>query len=111
MHKYRIRIEAADGTHPDFAPARELAEGFTADGFVLLTQNGERPKRTAVYGCSVVNIAEMLISDMTETGSVIRQAMAIADGMMKAREIQEKERRDRTARELVDMLRADREDE
>lgn len=100
--KYTIRVESSN---PDFAPGEELRKGIEADGFVLLTTRNGKAGAQIIMGCTVLEIANLIAGDESETSTVIHQAAAIAEGLMKAREIQKEDGRRRMAKEVAEMLR------
>ena len=52
-----------------------------------------------------MDIARLFAGDKSEAGSAIRQAMAIAEGILKAEEIKKTDDRNTMARSLAEMLR------
>lgn len=107
MSKYIVKAETAPGGNPDFAPDSELVHGIEADGFVILLMKDDRPYCQLINGVTTMDLARMIAADdKSEAGSVISQAIAIAEGLKKAAEIAERYRKDKAARDLVEILRA-----
>ena len=106
MSKYKITIEGTGNNNPEYDPDEVLKRGMDVDGFLLLTFKDGNLHSTSLMGCSTLEIARLFASDKSEAGSVIRQAMAIAEGILKAEEIKKTEDRNTMARSLAEMLRA-----
>ena len=106
MSEYRITIRGTGNNNPEYDPDEMLKRGMEVDGFLLLTFKGGDPHSTSMMGCTTLEIARLIAGDKTEAGSTIRQAIAIAEGLMKAEEIYRKDNSNRMAKELADMLRA-----
>lgn len=110
MSKYIIKAQLSPvgGGNPDFAPDPQMVNGIEADGFLLMAMKDDRPSVVTIYGMTTLDLARMLAGDKSEAGSVIRQAIAIAEGLLKAEEIKKTEDRNTMARSLAEMLRATR---
>ena len=106
MSKYKITIEGTRNNNPEYDPDESLKRGMDVDGFLLLTFKNGNPHSTSLMGCTTLEIARLFAGDKSEAGSVIRQAMAIAEGILKAEEIKKTEDRNTMARSLAEMLRA-----
>lgn len=106
MSKYKITIEGTRNNNPEYDPDEVLKRGMDVDGFLLLTFKDGDPHSTSLMGCTTLEIARSIAGDKSEAGSIIRQAFAIAEGIMKAEEIHKRENSNRMAKELADMLRA-----
>jgi hypothetical protein len=108
MSKYIIKTQVSPTgeCNPDFAPDPQKANGIEADGFLIMTMKDDRPNATTVYGLSTLDLARMLASERSEAGSVIWEAIAIAEGLIKAKEIHMESRKTRMARELAEMLKS-----
>ena len=83
-----------------------MVNGIEADGFLLMTMKDDRPSVVTIYGMTTMDLARMLAGDKSEACSVIRQAIAIAEGLNKAAEIAKKESQTKMAREIAEMLRS-----
>jgi len=107
MSKYIIKAQLSPvGGNPDFAPSPQMVNGIEADGFLLMAMNEDRPSVVTIHGMSTLDLARMLAGDKSEAGSVIRQAMAISEGLLKAEEIKKTEDRNTMARNLAEILRS-----
>ena len=106
MNKYivQVKMDPNGDCNPEFGPEKKLEEGLPADGYVLMTYRDGRPSATLICGVTIMEIANMIAGDNTEAGSVIRQAIAIAEGLMKAREIGKNDSMKRTAKNIADLL-------
>lgn len=82
-----------------------MVNGIEADGFLLMAMKDDRPSVVTIYGMTTLDLARMLAGDKSEAGSVIRQAIAIAEGLNKASEIAKEESKTKMAREIAEMLR------
>lgn len=105
MRKYVISVKGTEGCNPEYAPDELLNKGLETDGFLLCAFKDGRPQATTLMGCTTLEIATLFAADKSEAGSVIRQAMAIAEGILKAVEIKKTEDRNTMARSLAEMLR------
>ena len=108
MSNYIINVQASPTgeCNPEFAPEKKLADGIEADGFLLMTMKDGRPVAVVLMGITTMDLARMLSGDKSEAGIVIRQAMAIAEGILKAEEIKKTEDRNTMAMSLAEMLRS-----
>ena len=106
MNKYivQVKMDPNGDCNPEFGPEKKLEEGLPADGYVLMTYRDGRPSATIICGVTIMEIANMIAGDNTEAGSAIRQAIAIAEGLMKAREIGKNDSMKRTAKNIADLL-------
>ena len=105
MSKYIISVNSAGNSNPEFDPDERMQKGLDADGFVLMTFRNGDPHGVILMGVTVLEIARLMAADKSEAGSVIRQAIAIAEGLNKAEEIKKQDDKNKVARELADMLR------
>ena len=103
--KYIIKAEQnpMGGGNPEFAPQKELRDGIEADGFLILTFKGDRPGATVIHGLTTMDLARMIASQ--EGGSVLYQAIAIAEGLNKAAEIMRKNARTEMAKTFAELLK------
>lgn len=99
MTKYTIRIQ---NDNPELME-QEFEEGITADGFVLMTVVDGYPDMIVMHGTSVEQVSRFFIMG-DETGSCLRQAAAIGEGLQKAKKIMEEDRRDRAMSSLGDTI-------
>lgn len=108
MSKYIIKAQVSPTgeCNPEFAPEKKLTDGIPADGFLIMTMKDDKPNNSTVYGLSTLDLARMLASERSEAGSVIWEAIAIAEGIVKAKEIHMESGKTRMARELAEMLRS-----
>ena len=104
MSDYTIKAEMNPGGNPEYAPQKEMRDGIEADGFLLIAIKDGKPACTVIHHMTTMEIAQAIAGDPSEGGSVIRQAVAIAEGIDKAMKIAEAERKTRVAKELADML-------
>ena len=106
MSKYIVKVEMDPNgdCNPEFAPDQKLQEGIPADGIVILAFMGGKHAATIVHDVTIMEIATAIAGDNAESGSKIRQAIAIAEGLMKAREIDKSDGAKRAAKSIVDLL-------
>lgn len=89
---YIMTVAPGPGTSEDFLPGRKLSEGLSCSGFFLVAFDGKDPAYDAVAGVNVMQLANLLAYSTSPTVGVLRQALAIAGGLRKARLIRENER-------------------
>lgn len=106
MSRYRITVNSNGNGNPEFDPDEKMQKGLDVDGFLLMTFRGGDPHGVFLMGVTTLEIARSIAGDKSEAGSVIHQATAIAEGLRKVEEIEKKDRMDRHARRLADMLTA-----
>ena len=105
MNKYIVKADMqAGGGNPEYAPDRQLRDGLECDGFLLMTMRGGRPGAVVIMGVTTLDLARMLADGSNDGGSTIHQAIAIADGLRKAAEIEKEYKKIKSAREIVEML-------
>ena len=99
-----VRVESSN---PDFQTDKKMQNGIEADGYllVLFDKEGE-PIVEALNAVSTFSIAKYLAADVGKVSNVLRQAGAIADGILEAREIIKKSRRENMAMDLAEILRS-----
>ena len=106
MEKYKITIRNNGDINPEFDLDKDLKAGIDVDGFLLLTFRNGEPYATSLMSCTTFEVARAIADDMSEGGSAIRQAAAIAEGLQKAKEIYKKDNMNSAAKALAEMLRA-----
>lgn len=86
MSKYIIKAQVSPTgeCNPEFAPGKELADGIEADGFLIMTMKDDRPYAATMYGLTTLDLARVLANERSEAGSVIWEAIAIAEGLIKS---------------------------
>ena len=105
MNKYIVKADMqAGGGNPEYAPDRQLRDGLECDGFLLMTMRGGKPCAVVIMGVTTMDLATMLADRSSDGGSTIHQAIAIADGLRKAVEIDKEYTKTKHAREIADML-------
>jgi len=97
-----VKVEMA-GT--DFDPDGILENGITGNGFMLIMFD-ECGKATleAMYGVTAMKLAEFIAGTGCETANTIRQAGAIAEGLIRSRDISREYERRTTVREKLNVL-------
>ena len=100
-NEYTIRIESSN---PEYEVDKNIRDGLTVDGFILVTFRNEKPACELLNGVSVVNLADWIEKE-TKAGAVMRQAMAIAEGYLKAKDIMDKTREEKGSRLVVEGLK------
>ena len=96
---YAVRIKSTDKGEQE---ENRLTKGTKVSGYVILTfdEDGE-PEVTAMDGVNVMMIAEYLGNTNNAMTSVLWQAIAIAEGLKKARKIREEEKRDKFIEKMI----------
>lgn len=102
MGKYIIK---ADSSNPEYAPDSELVKGIEADGFVLLVKHGDKMCDVIIHGVSVIDLARALAAGEDNACSKIWQAVAIAEGLKKAKKIADEEEKTNARRAFAELLR------
>lgn len=106
--RYVVKILPAEGCNPEYAPESKAQAGTEADGYFLVCFENGNPKCEQISGVTTLQIAEWLAYTGTEMVSVFRQAVAIADGLRKAKEIRKESRNAAKGLDMfLDMLRTD----
>ncbi len=105
MSKYIVKANPVGGGNPEFAPDSKLIRGLEADGFVIMLMKDDRPSATVIHNVTTMDLARMIASDESEAGSVIAQAIAIAEGLNKAAEIAKNDEKKKMARGLAEILK------
>jgi len=96
-NEYTIRIESSN---PEYEVDKDIRDGLTVDGFLLITFQDDQPVCEIMNGVSVANLAKWIERE-TETGAVMRQASAIAEGYLKAKDIMAKAMKEKGPSRLV----------
>ena len=102
MERFRVSAEMIEG-NTELGPDQELRDGIECDGCLLILKGAENGTVESVYGMSIMDLARLINNRTSQTGNVLRQAMAIADGMRKAEAIA-KERRPEGIDCLMDLI-------
>ena len=92
MTKYKLQAEMVEG-NPEFAPEGELTTGYECDGFLVIAVRNGDVRMESSFGMNIMQIAEYLANENTKMTLVLKQAMAIAEGLEKAYAINEKKKR------------------
>ncbi len=71
-----------------------------------MTMKDGQPAAVVLMGITTLDLARMLAGGSDDGRSVIQQAIAIADGLRKAAEIDKEHTKMKHAREIADMLMA-----
>ena len=69
-----------------------------------MTMRDGRPGAVVIMGVTTLDLARLLADGSSDGGSTIHQAIAIADGLRKAAEIEKEYKKIKSAREIVEML-------
>lgn len=90
MSKYIVTVKPGEECNPEYAPDKDLQEGMGIDGYILIGFKNEKPYLESMMGVSVSHISKW-IRRKTQGANNIRKACAIAEGELKAMEIDEEE--------------------
>lgn len=104
MANYVVKIEPAEGSNPEFAPAKAEQEGIECTGYIVITFDGDE---TATVCASRVSI-DMIKNTIKRDGKLndmIRAAAAIAEGEIKAREIMKEGKQKEAAKAIAELLK------
>ena len=89
--KYVITVQPGEDCNPEFAPEKEMLEGIKVDGFVLIGFKDRKPHFESIMGVSVKDVSKWICG--RERGvQIMRVACAIAEGEIRAMEIQEEKK-------------------
>ena len=103
MGKYVVKAVMVEG-NPEFGPDEKLVSGLECDGYLVMTaKNGKCSAKTCA-GVTVMELACMLADDSDELGSLIRQAIVIAEGLRKASDIHREYEKNKAAQKLAAMF-------
>ena len=103
---YIVKVLPAEGCHPEFAPEGRILDGIECSGFLLIAiDENVDPIIEAIYGMSKKNLSDILQMRISRIAPVIRQACAIAEGHLKAKEIQRKKEIEDKVEGFADFLK------
>lgn len=104
--KIIVKIQPAEGSNPEFAPAKRLQEGTECDGFLLLTFDKDgKLKYSAMHGISRKHLSDAIKYHALEgIVPMIRQAAMVAEGEIRALEIEAQKDRQQLFEPLVRSL-------
>lgn len=106
-NNFSITIKASN---PEFAPDKRLQDGVEAYGYLLLTFDSDGYADFGGMQCiSTMDLAQFLAADKSEISKTIRQACAIADGLLNAKEIEKEYDRNCVVHDLLERLIGERE--
>ena len=86
MDNYRIIVLPTEECNPEYAPDKDLQEGFEADGFLIMTQREDEPDSDVLMNLSVDTIRNW-IKQRKKVGNIVRAAAGMADADIKALKI------------------------
>ena len=104
MANYVVKIEPAEGSNPEFAPAKTEQEGIECTGYIVITFDGGEKATQSASGVSTEMIKNMLKSG-EKPNDMIRAAAAVAEGEIKAREILMAGKQKKAAMAIAEMLK------
>ena len=83
QNEYTVRVEASN---PEYATDEELKNGIKCGGFVGIFFEDGKAKASTILAVNIHQLADYFAYD-DQTTNILRQAMAVADGMRRAKEI------------------------
>lgn len=92
MGKYLVKVLPTDECNKDFWPLKEMMDGIECDGFVCITQSGEKPDVSFLMNMSAELIERAMMDKHQKAGCLVRCAAVCADAQLRA--IRELERAD-----------------
>lgn len=98
MKNYKVKIKA---NNPEYKISEELENGVEADGVLCITFRNGEAYSAACYGVCIMDIAGAIAESKEDTGSIIRQAVVIANGLIEAQRIHEEDEKRNVARGLI----------
>lgn len=85
---FKIRIDSIDQSVDDFDPEGIMSDGVDASRFLLIVfDNDGKPKIESMYAVSALGLAQYIARENSEVANTIRQADAIAEGLIESRKI------------------------
>lgn len=93
MGKYTIKVIPEKECNPDFYPEEDLQAGMDADQYVIIGFKNRKPAFEVINGLTVRDLADW-ITMKERGGQVIRKACAIAEGEIRAVEIDNEDKGD-----------------
>lgn len=90
--KIIVKILPAEGSNPEFAPDPKEQEGIECYGYMMLLFDEDGDIRvSSLHNISIENITDAIVQNQFEGGiPELRQACVIAEGHIRAMEIQHK---------------------
>jgi len=104
MANYVVKIVPAEGSNPEFAPAKAEQEGIECTGYIVITFDGDETATESASKVSIDMIKNTLKSG-GELNDMIRAAAAVAEGEIKAREIMTAGKQKKAAMAIAEMLK------
>lgn len=104
MANYVVKIEPAEGSNPEFAPAKKEQEGIECTGYIVITFDGDETATESASKVSIDMIKETLKSG-GKLNDMIRAAAAVAEGEIKAREIMKEGKQKEAAQAIAELLK------
>lgn len=93
MSKYTIKVIPEKECNPDFYPDEDLRDGIEADEYVIIGFKNRKPAFEGINGLTVRDLADW-IRRKERGGQIIRKACAIAEGEIRAVEIDNEDKGD-----------------
>lgn len=84
MGRYLIKILPTDECSKDFWPIKEMMDGIECDGFVCITQSGEKPDVAFLMSMSADLIERALMDRNQKAGALVRCGAVCADAHLRA---------------------------
>lgn len=104
MANYVVKIVPAEGSNPEFAPAKAEQEGIECTGYIVITFDGDETATESASKVSIDMIKNTLKSG-GELNDMIRAAAAVAEGEIKAKEIMKEGKQKEAAKAIAEMLK------
>lgn len=89
MSKYKVAVQMTEG-NPEYGPDADLVEGIECEGFLMIAKKpgvGNGGYLETIYGLSINDLAQVIANPGSKAHVILRQALAIAEGIMRAAEI------------------------
>lgn len=95
-------IVKVNSTNPEFTPEDDMRTGVECRGYLVLAFDSEGDLSVSdISHISILELAQAFAND-SNVGCIIRQATAIAEGMIKARGIKEDHEKDEIKKRLFE---------
>jgi hypothetical protein len=104
--KMIIKVLPAEGSNPEFAPARELQAGVECYGYLLQTFDKEHSLNSACMGnISMQDITDAICENTDDDViTAVRRAMVVAEAFMKADRIDVEQKSKKAMKRIMKVM-------
>lgn len=88
---YIVKVLPAADCNPEFKPDKRLSDGYEAAGYLIVCFDKDgNPTMETLNNVSTYSIAQFMAGMRADVSGILMEAAAIADGLLKAKEIHER---------------------